>query len=565
MAANRRGNRGSRQTLLNKIKKRPKVFAYVGITAILVFAIIFSAVYFIGPSSEGDDWFYSSIGYALSAGQSPYSTFSYQIPGLLVSRFTIVVPIAFFDYVFGPGPVQSAMWNVLAYLLTIVITFFLAKETYNYKVGLLAAGLMALSPVVATYATTVDDDTIMMFMTALMALAFILATKYKSGKWFFVAGTAGVLSLFATPESIEFVVFLALCTVLLTLRKKISWESIVFACAGVILGILIVLIAGYFLSYSGNQFWVLEVLYNYDQTSAVPSALNYYMQYMFPYNFISIIQGGGLSTPTQIINFIGTWDYNFNQAGLYFYAVIPATLYLMLKKERRSYFFVAWLVFILLYLTIGPNTISLNPLSFTTPPKLPRYLMLVAIPVVVLLAMWAVRFVETRRSRTGNFLAGLMVALVILVLLENAFWVDVYNYLTNERQLYSQAQIADYLLALPNNTPIAYDNGFYDTPEIYMHFDNTSRFYSIDFMNCTEASNGSYAMVPPADYPIFNGTGYASNNSYTYADFINKNCPTWHFVLAPVIENISAFGIPPQMNDSMLPQNVINLKLYYVK
>ncbi len=556
---------------LGQSKKNAEVIGYVGLAAILAFTVVFSAVYFIGPSSEGDDWYYSAIGYALSAGYSPYTALpGYTLPPLLLSRFMVNVPIAFFDYIFGPGPVQSAMWNVLAYLLTVSITFFLAKEMYDYKVGLLAAALVALSPVVVTYATTVDDDTIMMFMTALMALAFLLGIRYKSGKWLFTAGTVAVLSVFATPQSIEFIVFLLLCTVFLASCKKISLKEVGFAVAGIALGIVIVLIAGYFLSGSGNPLWEFQSLYGYAQTAGAPSEFlefGYYLPYMFPYKIVAMLQSGSLSTLSQITYFISTYDYNINQAGLYFYAVIPVSLYLLLRKEKSSYFFIAWIIFILAYLTIGPNTISLNLLSYSTPPKLPRYLMLLAVPTAILLAMGAVSFVKSARSRTRKIVWGAIAGLVVLALLENAFVVDVYNYLSNEYQLYSNAPIANYLQALPNNTPIYYQSGFPDTPMIYMHFDNLSRFYlyGANGSFCVAAPNGSYAILNSGPYPVFNGTGWVLNSNYTWVDFVNNNCSNWQLVLDPIIGNLSTYGIPLPMQQTFLPQSFVNLKLYYKK
>ncbi|MGC8699965.1 MAG: hypothetical protein ACP5RK_03140, partial [Candidatus Micrarchaeia archaeon] len=123
------------------------------VLAIIVAYSIFYSVRFLGgPSFYGDDTAYLGEAYFVTQGifhESPY---------IFSVRILQFYPIAFFYWLFGVNLITDSLWDIIAFVGSIIIAFYIGKLLLDSKAGILAALSLAFLPNVAMLAPTVSDD-----------------------------------------------------------------------------------------------------------------------------------------------------------------------------------------------------------------------------------------------------------------------------------------------------------------------------------------------------------------------------------------------------------------------
>ncbi|MEM3781822.1 MAG: glycosyltransferase family 39 protein, partial [Candidatus Micrarchaeaceae archaeon] len=522
-----------RKKATRRKSKTSNRLAYAALAALLVFVLAYSLANVGGPSFYGDDTVYAGLANSVLTHTFREGPFIFSV------RLMQIYPIAFFYAVFGEGLVSSALWDILAFTLTVAVIFFTGRELYNNSAGFVAALLYSFFPLVVRLSATVSDDLVMAFFTALAVMAMLIGEKRNSKKWYFVSGVAALASPLVTPEGAIIILFLALFLLVEILRKKIRVKSGLFALYGFLFASVLLMAANYALS--GNPLITITTTSHFysavGEQNTIPSTntnLNFYIATIFPYRildgFVSGLRSGNIANAFTFLK--PAFFVPNSRVGFYMYALVVAVAYLLAKKERRAYVPMFWFLFCFAYLEFGPMHVSLSPFQYLLSYRLGRFLTIIAPPTALILGIAVARSTE-KGSNVKRPIGFAVSAIAILFLIATSMQINNFWHGTLVSQRYDQLQIANYLNKLPSTTKI-YFSGFASLVPIYMHFDNLSRFMAYDNIeNCSNIPAGAYVIIP-----------YVKIFNLNYTENPTEYCPSWKLVYAPQPEYLpKAFSL----------------------
>jgi len=542
-AAQRKPKGTERKPKSKKLSRNYKI----ALIAIAAFALIYSLVFVIGPSAYGDDPTYLSLAYGAATGNFTQSSYIFSV------RLLMIFPIAVFYKLFGVSLFTDSIWDILCFVGSVVAAFYIGKELYDEKVGLLSAFLLSIFPLTAILAPTVSDNIPMMFMTTMAMLSILYAQRRSSRFWYFAAGIFMTASPLVTPEGFIVIPIAILYLLVELFRKKITVNMTSLYLIYGILAIGIALMAFNYVNSghplityttNSNYFSAIGVMKNgqYTTIGSANQNLSFYPQWMLPYNIMQIV-----SSNISRLNFnpLSIWSQiyvtDFNIVGFFFYALILSALYLILRKEKRAYFALFWFLAGLLYLEFGPMHFSLIPFEYLLTHRLPRFLTLIAVPTAIIIAMALIRWAEASKQQLRLLgskgaskiklktipYSAIIAALVILFLTITSLQINFTQYEAMSLSRYDTFAISNYLNTLPNTTVIYYPAAYtqmFSNIGVYMRFDNLSRLRGLDnIQNCTGIPEGSYVVL----------TKYAKVGSLNYTPDPLNQCPGWQTVLYP--------------------------------
>jgi 4-amino-4-deoxy-L-arabinose transferase-like glycosyltransferase len=138
--------------------------------------------------------------------------------------------IALFYTTFGYRPDLILWLQVLMAMFTVLLTFLLADRIGGPRVGLIAAGLLAISPHSVTYVALLWSDTAytMFFTLSILLTAFMfIEIKFK---WVFFAGLFSGISVLTHPRSIYLPFLFAILLVAVMVRRKMPLrQTLIYA------------------------------------------------------------------------------------------------------------------------------------------------------------------------------------------------------------------------------------------------------------------------------------------------------------------------------------------------
>lgn len=103
--------------------------------------------------------------------------------------------LAFIYKIFGPD-ISVVRWiQVFIYLLNILIIFFIGKNLFNKKIGLLSSVIVSLYGIFVFYNALILKVTLSVFFTSLLLLALLKTSKSPSYKNYFIAGLLAGLNI----------------------------------------------------------------------------------------------------------------------------------------------------------------------------------------------------------------------------------------------------------------------------------------------------------------------------------------------------------------------------------
>ncbi len=516
------------ESILSNIKEHKGTYLLLAI--IVTYAVSYSLLTAVGPSKYGDDMAYAGLSVQIIHGGYAETLYIYTV------RFLQIFPIALFYLIFGVGLLTSAAWNIASFVITVIATFFLGKELYNERVGLLSSLLMCFFPLVVKFTGTMSDDLPLMMFIALAVLSLVCAHKRNSKRWYFAAGMLVLAPIFTTPLGFVLLPFIFTYLFIEFLRKKIKPDrTTLFFVYGLLVALTIVAAINFLgtgnplFSFTSNAHYYSQVGTPGYATAGVPPTLPFYFETMFPYKILQTIYdhlSSGNFNPISLWRDIDT--INYNSAGFYFYIFVIAAIYLIAKKEKRAYIPLLWFAVVFAYLEIGPENISLNPFSYLILIRLDRYLIPIAIPVAIIISMGIVKFLEATRKISKPRL--LLSTAVILFLIVTAIPVNEIGHGVLVADASDMMMIAGYIKTLPTNVTVYYLNGLSEV-EIYSGAQNPTRFLTYDqISNCSLLAKGSYVVMPK----------YVQYYSLDYTPNPQPYCPSWQLVFNPTFPNLSA-------------------------
>ncbi len=530
-----------------KTVKKSDTLVYALLIMLLVASSAWLLANAIGPSHMGDD----INAYIWEAHRAAAGTFQETSADIFSVRLLQDLPIGFFYWMLGPGIISSALWDIISFLLSIVIVFFLGKELYDAKVGLVAAFLMATFSMAVIYSLTMSDNLPMMLFGTLAMYLLISGLKRDSARRLFASGIAFVAIPLTTPEgAVLIVVALAYLVLLVAFNRKARTRTIMYLFFGAALALALLMLYNY--ADSGNAFITLTATEHFygsvgqqDTIPYIDSSPTFYITIMFPYGVLNgIWRIATGANPLQVLgSYEWVWTNDSNLSGLFFYFMVLASIFLIAKRDRRAIFPLFWFVAGFLYLEFGPMSISFNPLSFHLLHRLDRFLLLIAPPVAVVISAAMITAIRETRKRLRPLTILLCVA-VVLLMLSVSFSIIWFVHEEMAAEQYPILTEAKYLMQFPNTTKIYMDGGYADL-EVYMGFNNFSRFFSTnpEATSCNSLPVGSYMLIPS---PAARG-GYSGPYGFTINDIANCSS-SWQLVLEP---SLSSFPPEFRVNPSL--------------
>ncbi len=511
-----------------KFFMRGERLIYLLLAIVVAYDLFRAITHVLGPTMLSEDFAYIFLAFNALHGNINIGS------AIDATRILQYLPIALFYKLFGVGIYTSSAWNVLMYISTVIIAFFVGKEVYNAKAGLVAALLLGFfTPVVKNSVSAGINETMMLFISLTM-LAVLYGHNKHSSYWMFAAGILAIVTQLSIPIGLIALISAAIYVMVEYLRHNTSRKLVAWFFFGIVVAGAAVVLFSY--ADTGNLFVIIHqngAYYSnlsmtdtsYGIIGSVPSHfangsannliyyLDYYPQQMLTFNIIPAIRDAIVSGN---LNPIAIWDkaYRINTSnyGLYFYAVLIAALILLILQEKRLYFPLLWLAVGMGFLEFAPMSVSFFPFRYVLSFRALRYTTGIAVPIAVILAIAVMRIIdggidakgdEKRKkmkrgyfNSSARFVAGAIVVAVLIatsVPLNNAWYNNVYS------QTYPLRVIANYLNGKSNATRVYVPTTDYYFISVYMHYNNMSRINPYYYLyNCTYMAAGAYLIVPNA-------------------------------------------------------------------
>jgi 4-amino-4-deoxy-L-arabinose transferase-like glycosyltransferase len=474
--------------------------------ALIIFSAFIAIITMKGVSIYGDD-----VNYITLVPQIISGTFK-EFADIFSIRLLMILPLAVSVFIFGYNNFGAGMYSILCYLGSISITFFIGRKLYGPKTGLLAAFLFAIYPMSLRYSSTADVVSPTAFYLGLALLFFIYAKKGGS-KWLYVF--SGIFTFFGSlvdpisyVSAFVFIIYIISTSALDAFRKRslrIDYSPFLYL-LGIVTAVLALGFVNMALAVNGEPFYELNVTNNFYSSTGTPNTIFYtnadlmfYVNGLFPYNFIGEILAGNFGGfGATVGGLFSLYNLNTNDVGLFMYFLVIFAIYLLLKKDKESYFLLAFSAVSMLYLEFG----TMSPTHYYPIYRLVRFTVIISIPFMIILARGLVLFSNKRRKK---IYWGIAAAIVVLLIVSSVP-IDYFWYVLNHNSLLYSELIAAKLQNAPNienadiyaptlmNSFILYYMGFKPTRGILFY--NNGNYSGSFLPNCSSIPNSSYIIIP---------------------------------------------------------------------
>lgn len=291
------------------------------------------------------------------------------------TRYGMLLPMAAFYTVFGPGEFSGALWPMLCSLGAVIVCFLLGKSFIDEQTGLLAALLLAFYPLDIHYSGLILPDVPLSFLMAASVLVFLHANRSEkhASLLFFVSGL--LLAVAYSCRSMAVILLPFFLVYIVFFERKFRWSYTLFAA-----GFLVVILSecAYFLSEG------LSPLHNFNLN--IEKTISGHTSGRYPMN--------------QAYYAVAVFR-NLTVFGAYFFLFLPAMVFSLVKRQRGPLIFLVWAGIILIVLQFGFVSVF-PPLPIL---KVRKFLNFATVPLIML-AAWTLMQLKTRTR---------LVALIMLV------------------------------------------------------------------------------------------------------------------------------------------------------
>ena len=343
----------SKKGLGNYFIVRTKLLLFL----IVLFGLVLRMIFFSGVGTS-DDLAYSKHAYYIHKGIDPSSG------AILSARVGIFYPTAFSYKVFGVNDFSSVLFVLLTAIGNIILAYFFGKLFHSEKTGLMAAFLMSIFPLEVVYSTKLLTDLPSSFFMALGMYLFFYSEKNNGYRIYYFLSGAFIGVGYLLRESAALIALFFLVYIIFSRQIKINY-FIVSA------GFLAIFALEFFIYYQ----LIGDPLFRF--TSVQGDLLEEYKTF----NYF-----GRLSFPKGLFHY--PYVILTNSLISYFYALIFISIaYFLVAKKKETHLLIFWFISLLLYLSFGSASFS-HYLPFRADP---RYLSVITMPGIVLLALFLTR------------------------------------------------------------------------------------------------------------------------------------------------------------------------------
>ena len=434
-------------------------------------------------------------------------------------RQLIYMPIVGIFSLTKPSYTGAFLPTFAAALGEIALIYLLTKKLFQDSIcGYLAAAILALYPLNTFCSTTIRGDIEVSLYSSLSVYLFILSHQFLSkdkcnkdkGCFLYLTGVlAGVATL--VKETCLMLLFLYF---ILFLIDSFHSRKILVRYVFITIGILTIIgIEGaFYYSTTGNFFnRFLKGTMHYHKVFELGEVA---MDNTRDFAYLPCLL---FQLPFKKCYALGVYKWNINNYisfDLYFYLFVIGILYLLYKKDRRSYFVMIWVTSLVLYLEFGSDSL----LHYFPIHKEPRYLTIASLPVLIILARATLLFLSNGKNKVIRLL-------IIITLAATSIYMGFCNIKSNHtlygKPMMSATKVYDFVKKRPKENFWAdyYMAQYLELKTHYQHKDSIHGFkgnkdngfiQDLAFINCDSAKNTYLILTKPI---------------YCYTDiFKNKAC-----------------------------------------
>jgi hypothetical protein len=349
------------------------------LAALILLAILLDVLF--APTISGND--------DLSIGGSAIDLLErgFHIPaGHYAARFGLTIPIAGIFRTFGIGVLQLNALSWLFSLAGLFCAYRLGAILFDRTVGLLGAAVLAFYPLYVEYARLAFPDVIQgVALAGAVVLALSANRQNRSSLSYNVL--AGICWAYAYYVKVD-AFFLGFVFLVLTLLGYIRWRSLFII--GAVTGALVGLELLFYGIELGKPFYRIQL-----ERIAANEVLGAGMDYR---NWITYPKAMFLTV---------------YETGLAFYLLVAAMIAAFAARSRPAIFLFLWVAIFLVWLTLGVDPFGA---TFRLKPQLPRYLLVFAIPMCVLIG-WSLKYFFHRLSKWVAYAAAAAMILAAVPLM----------------------------------------------------------------------------------------------------------------------------------------------------
>ncbi len=466
------------------VKYAKKYAVLIVLAIILTNAAAYAFTHFEGPSEYGDDPNYLFLAYSVINGTymvNPHYIFSLRPMSFL--------PITVIYLLLGVNGFTSSLWNILSYLGTILVTFLIVKLLYNRKAALLSAFIISIYPLATKFAVNIGEDMPLTFIASLAVLFFVYAKKTGSRWYYLASGVFLVFTWLISYEGAVVILFVLLYALYLLYRKSIRIDrNTMFFVYGIAISLAVVFIAsamssGYpFATITGNLGFYSRVGVLNSTSATIPTTndnLDFYAYGMTQYRIFRMLFSsthivGSLHNIENEIFFL----HNPSDYGLFYYLVLPILALLLIFRDRRSFFFIAWFAVITLFLEFGPMAIRLAPnpagnfgisynnigftiglghtaIIYVLAYRILRFMLTAAVPMAAIIGIGFAKMLEVKNKYLLAF-DVIVIVFLLSVLFVNNYVIEHYWYYWQHYPESIVSQVGNYLRVHASSTTQIY-------------------------------------------------------------------------------------------------------------
>lgn len=302
--------------------------------------------------------------------------------------------------VFGVNEIAARIPSAIAGLGCVIVTYLLGRRIFDAKTGLVAAVILATSPIVIVLSRVVQYDMVFAFFTTL-SLYYFASGVIEQRKLFFIAFYVAVALAFMTKGPLAIVLTGLVIGVYLLQRERIRIVLLMQLPLGIVIFLMIV-IPWFALMEKANPGYLHYFLYQQHLANFLSGASDYKPRHIEPvYYYLPVVVFGLLP-----------WSLMLPQA------IARAVIHHSNFKAGMATFLLIWLVGIFLFFTAATS-------------KLGSYLLPLTPAAALLVGHYWREFLDqpNEKARIGILLGSGIVFIFLVLLTGYAIVEKPWNYL----------------------------------------------------------------------------------------------------------------------------------------
>jgi len=378
---------------------------YLMLFLIILFGLVIRLAVFSGITGY-DDMIYVQHIHKFSTGNFEPGSTHWSL------RLGFILPVLLFVYIFGFNEIALILFPLICSIANIILIFYLAKLLLNEKIALGAAFLLSFFPLDVVFATMVFLDTPLSLFMGLLAFYFIKAEMQNKTEYYFISGLCLGLSYLTKLTGLY--IFLFLTAYVISEKKfKVKYGLI-------ILGFLLIFFAesGYYYIETGNPVYRFSIInkIQHGEEQQAKKENRVTQKVDADKSFFKGRDASGLKVlrgNNWYLEPIYTLTTN-QEFGFFYYFVLPITIFLIFKKDKKVKILLIWMIPLLLYIMYG----STSPFHFAPLRRWPRYLTPITLPSLIILAY----FLAEKKYWLWNKFSYLTISFLFLTSIICIFW-----------------------------------------------------------------------------------------------------------------------------------------------